>query len=242
MSHEITQAEMAHRLPDADLVDRVEFLVDAARDRRVIHVGFADSRCSEFHTKLDAWVHDQLNDVSASLVGIDLDAVGVQDAVDDGFEAFAADCTKPDEVRSLGIEPAEVVIAGELIEHLDNPGGFLEASHHLVAKGGRLIITTPNAHGLMNSGAAIAGFEVNHPDHVTLYSYVTLKKMLQNHGWIVERAATYVPEVKSTDRMSGRLKALSIGARAVLGAERLLARLGRPFVADGLIVVARSAP
>jgi hypothetical protein len=31
------------------------------------------------------------------------------------------------------------------------------------------------------------------------------------------------------------------GARAVLGLERLLARAGRPYVADGLIVVAREA-
>ena len=34
---------------------------------------------------------------------------------------------------------------------------------------------------------------------------------------------------------------LTTGARAVLGVERLLARLGRPYVADGLIVVARKA-
>ena len=231
---------MAHRLPKAHRVDRIEFLIDQARDRSVIHLGFVDSRCWEFHDHFGKWLHGDLAEVATSLVGIDVDKVGVAAARERGFDAHAADCTSPEQVKDLGITPADAVIAGEIIEHLDNVGGFLEAAHELVAPNGSLVLTTPNAHGLMNTGAALAGYEVNHPDHVTLFSCFTLSNLLTVHGWEVTEVATYVPMVKQLSGMSFKLKALAVGARTVLGLERGLARLGMPYAADGLVVVARS--
>jgi len=38
----------------------------------------------------------------------------------------------------------DYVVAGELIEHLLNPGAFLAAAKGWIAEGGTLIITTPN--------------------------------------------------------------------------------------------------
>ena len=84
---------------------------------------------------------------------------------------------------SVKYTPAEVIIAGEIIEHLDDSGSFLDGLHSLVEPGGRLVITTPNSSGLLNAGAAAqAGYEVNHPDHVTLYSCFTLTNLLERHG------------------------------------------------------------
>jgi hypothetical protein len=48
----------------------------------------------------------------------------------------------------------------------------------------------------------------------------------------------YVQEVKSPGTTT-RDKVMAGGAKAILGMEKLLARLGRPFAADGMIVVAK---
>ena len=237
----ITQQDMVHRLPPARLVDRTEYLVDGVRGRRVVHVGFVDSGCWDYHDQFDSWLHAHLDRSATELIGLDLDEAGVQRAVEQGFPAYAVDCSDAERVAALGLEPADVVVAGEIIEHLDDSGSFLEGLHSLVRPGGRLLVTTPNASGLLNAGAAaLAGYEVNHPDHVTLYSCFTLTNLLERHGWRTDEVATYVPVLKEFGALRGRMKVLGAGASVVLGAERLLARIGRPYAADGLIVSATS--
>lgn len=240
-SSSITQVDMVHRLPPATLVDRSDYLVAAAAGRRVVHVGFVDSGCWDYHDRFDSWLHAHLDRSAASLVGLDLDEPGVARAVEMGFAAHAVDCSDAEAVAAIGLEPAEIVVAGEIIEHLDDSGSFLEGLHSLVEPGGRLVVTTPNASGLLNAGAAaLAGYEVNHPDHVTLYSCFTLTNLLERHGWHTEQVNTYVPVLKEFSALKGRMKVLGAGAKTVLSVERLLARIGRPYAADGLIVSARS--
>ena len=234
-----TQLAMVHRLPRARLVDRIEYLSDAARGERVVHVGFVDAGCQSMQEEADAWLHGHLGRVTDRLVGLDIDPDGVAAARTHGYEAHVEDCTDPAAVGALGLAPADVVIAGEVIEHLDEPGRFLDAMTLLVRPGGRLVLTTPNASGVLNGAAALAGFEINHPDHVAMFSWRTLHNLLDCHGWDTVESATFVPVVKGLRGRGTKLRLLGIAARGVLFLERTIGRWWAPFVADGLIVVAR---
>jgi SAM-dependent methyltransferase len=237
---DFSQLEMVHRLPPASLVDRFAYLCDLATGRRVVHVGFVDAGCQMLNEQSGAWLHEHLARTASELIGLDLDVAGVEDARGRGYEAHAVDCRDVDAVRALGLPPADLVVAGEVIEHLDDPGSFLDGLHALVAPGGLLVVTTPNASGLVNTAALLGNLEVNHPDHVVLYSCTTLDTMLTRHGWQPVEHAVFLQQVKSNG-IDARSKVLATGARAILGVERLLARLGRPYAADGLIVTARAA-
>lgn len=239
MSASRDQSVMVHRLPSARLVDRTVYLGDLAAGRRVIHVGFADAGFRGMQERNEAWLHEHLARRATHLLGIDLDDEGVDDARARGFEAYVADCCDPDELAALRVEPAQLVIAGEVIEHLDDPGSFLDGLHHLVAPGGQLVVTTPNAAGWLNPLAAVAGYEINHPDHVATYTWRTLSNQLDRHGWEAMRAATFTSEVKDLSGRGLKVRLLGGVAAGVIAVERLVARLGAPFVADGLIVVAR---
>ncbi len=236
---ERSQRLLVHRLPTARLVDRTDFVTERVRGRHVIHVGFADAGYRSCHQDRDEWLHLHLAEAAGRLVGIDIDAVGVEEAVLAGLEAHVADCCDPGQLRALHLEAAEVVVAGEIIEHLDNPGGFLDGLHELCSPGGEVVMTTPNAYGWVNPAAALAGYEVNHPDHIVMYTWRTLSKMLERHGWEVVETATYVPKVRATTGGGIVLRAFGLAARVLLGVQRLVARWWAPFVADGLIVVAR---
>lgn len=232
-----TQLDMVHRLPPAAVVDRIDFLTELAAGRRVIHVGFVDAGYRAMQDRAGAWLHGHLDEVATTLVGLDLDVEGVAAARAEGYEAHVVDCRRPDQVGSLGLEPADVVIAGEVIEHVDDPGAFLDGLQTLVAPDGLLVITTPNATGLLNAGAALVGREVNHPDHVLAFTWRTLAALLRRHRWEPLRTRTYIPRLK--EGTAGASGVLSRAASALLAAERLAGRLGAPFLADGLIVVAR---
>ena len=233
---------MVHRLPKAQLVQRIPYVAEQVRGRGVIHVGFVDAGYQEMQAEAGTWLHAHLAEAATSLVGIDLDAAGVALATGQGYEAYEADCRDPEQIDALAIEPAEVVVAGEVIEHLDDPGSFLDGLHRLLAPGGTLILTTPNASGLLNGFAAMAGAEINHPDHVVLFSWRTLSNLMDRHGWEVVATATFVPAVKAAPGSGLRQRVLGLAGRFVLWLERTIGRLWAPFVADGLIVTAREKP
>lgn len=233
------QLEMVHRLPKAQAVERIPHLAALAAGKRVIHVGFVDAGYQEMNTAAGTWLHAHLAASASSLVGIDLDESGVDMAKEAGYEAYVVDCRDPEAVAALGIEPADLVIAGEVIEHLDDPGAFLQGLHPLVKPTGRLVITTPNASGLLNSAAALVGAEINHPDHVVMFSWRTLTNLMSRHGWRHTETATYVPEVKEAPAESLGMKLQSLGGKLALWLERTGSKLGAPFLADGLIVTAR---
>ena len=237
---DFSQLEMVHKLPPASLVDRFDYLSDLATGRSVVHVGFVDAGCQTLNEQSGAWLHEHLARSATHLVGLDLDTAGVEDAQRRGYDAHVVDCRDVAAVRALALPPADLVVAGEVIEHLDDPGSFFDGIHALVAPDGLLVVTTPNASGLVNTAALLGNLEVNHPDHVALYTCTTLDRMLVRHAWHPVEHAVYLQQVKSNG-VDARSRVLTTGARAILGLERLLARLGRPYAADGLIVTARAA-
>ena len=220
-----------HRLPRRGPVDRFAAIIDTSRGKRVAHIGFVDERQMEAKQAEGVWLHAQLAEVASSLVGLDNAEPGVAWARERGYEAHVADAQSPEAMRSLGLAPFEVVVAGEVIEHLDEPGPFLRAMHELTGSDGVLVVTTPNAYRLLNFLAPVTGSELVHEDHTAWHSPQTLRTLLERNGWQVEEIAYYRTPVRTG-------KPLSNAVRATLAT---LNRL-RPFWSDGLIVWARRAP
>jgi SAM-dependent methyltransferase len=229
---------MLHRLPAARVVDRVAYLLEQARGRRVVHLGFVDAGLMQRRREHGAWLHARLAGSARELVGVDLDEAGVELARAAGYQALAADCQSGAALRALGLAPADLVVAGELLEHLDCPGRFLEAVKPLLAPGGALLLTTPNATALGNFLAALRHHEAVNPDHVSWYSWRTLVTLLGRHGWVVRDFCYYAYEDAAPPAARGLPPAARLrrrGAAAVRAATRsLLPRW--PSLADGLVV------
>jgi 2-polyprenyl-3-methyl-5-hydroxy-6-metoxy-1,4-benzoquinol methylase len=80
----------------------------------------------------------------------------------------------------------DVIFAGDLIEHLTNPGLFLENAKRHLSSGGRLIITTPNAFNLFNIAGKITRPEpVVNSDHTFYFNRRTIEVLLNKCGWNV---------------------------------------------------------
>ena len=149
-------------------MERHTALLEAARGKRVVHVGFVDE-LGEQMVEGHVWLHARLAEVASELVGLDSSERGVAWAQAQGYEAHLVDCQSEEDVRALSLAPADVVVAGEILEHLDAPGPFLRAMRLLAKPDGELLVTTPNAYRLLNFLAPLSGRELVHPDH-TLWS------------------------------------------------------------------------
>ena len=104
--------------------------------------------------------------------------------------AEGGDWAKVDVDRLPGEMPTfpdvNLIIVSELLEHLANPGSFLEA---LRAKYPQVpvYVTVPHAGGYSVKGAC----EVVNREHVAWYSYTTLKHLLARYGYAIQEARWY---------------------------------------------------
>src|SRR5215213_1617120 len=102
------------------LVQRLEFIKSLCKGRKVLHLG-----CTNWPYTLDAidagtLLHKDLAAVAKDLYGFDFDQEGIDVLSSMGFDKlFRADLEKLDDVELN--ETFDVIVAGEMIEHLNNP-------------------------------------------------------------------------------------------------------------------------
>ncbi len=109
------------------------------KDKSVLDVGCIDHDLRRKH-KSRIWVHDFLKEHAKSVKGIDILKPAIENLRKQGYDVSCQNA----ESFSFN-EKFDVIFAGELIEHLSNPGLFLERCKNHLKKGGLLILTTPNA-------------------------------------------------------------------------------------------------
>lgn len=178
-----------------DLVQRLELVKSMCKGKSVLHLG-----CTNWPYTYDAidagtLLHSDLAEVSSELYGFDFDQEGIEALASKGYDhLYRADLENLDEVNLD--KRFDVIIAGEMIEHLNNPGRFLSGIKRFMNPITLLVITTINAYsgmrffvyGLRGQGGNL---EPVHPDHVAYYSYSTLKLLLERHGYEVTNFLFY---------------------------------------------------
>jgi SAM-dependent methyltransferase len=84
----------------------------------------------------------------------------------------------------------DLVHASHLIEHLNSPASFLEEAARVLAPGGLIVLTTPNAAGFQ---ARLLGPRWRSAiyDHLYLFSLRTLRALLESRGFALVRVATW---------------------------------------------------
>lgn len=216
------------------LADRVPFLLEAARGKSVLHLGCTNHPYTDLSIAEGTLLHAKLSACAARLTGIDSDLEGIAELEKYNFGPILhGDLEVLSEVPLR--EEFEVVIAGEVIEHLSNPGAFLRGVKRFVGDNGRLIITTVNAYcGMRFAQYALRGrggrVEPVHPDHVAYYSLKTLNLILERHGFLVEDLHFY--DLGSEHRVHNRMALNLINDLCVKAS---------PQLADGIIAVCRNA-
>ena len=178
-----------------ELVQRVEFIKKSCEGKKVLHLGCTNFPYTKESIANKMLLHFELEKVASELYGFDFDLKGLEILKDAGGKnLYRADLQKLWEVDLS--ETFDVIIAGEMIEHLSNPGLFLDGIKRFMNSGSKLVITTINAYcamrfmiyGLRGKGGRD---EPVHPDHVAYYSYKTLSLILERENLTVKNFYFY---------------------------------------------------
>lgn len=175
------------------LFRRHEFLVDIARGKRVLHLGCVDAGLLEERFHRGELLHQRLAAVTEELWGFDIDEEGIAFLQAKGFDnLLVGDVSHLDQVAALqGIE-FDLILASEVVEHLQNPGLFFQAVKALMKPGHtQLVVTVPNAFRLSTLLKLLRGIEYVHPDHNYWFSYVTITNLVKKNGFVIEQVLTY---------------------------------------------------
>lgn len=124
------------------------------------------------------WVHNLLRGRAHEVWGIDLEYDEKRLPQDARYYANVSA-----EAFNLP-QTFDVILAADLIEHLPNPGLFLERVKKHLKPGGRLILTTPNCFNLFSIAEKISkGEPTVNKDHTCYFNDKTLRQLLGKCGF-----------------------------------------------------------
>lgn len=197
---------------------RTDTTLEWVRGPKVLDVG-----CTGHVVEIDSpvWLHRRLREVFPSVAGIDISTENVNLLRKHGFRDVHVQSAESFE---LG-EKFDTIVAGELIEHLANPGLFLRQARAHLKPGGRLVLTTPNPFSLLFISYALSRFPktCENLQHTCWFCPQTIKELVGRYQLRIEHFELFddYPPVSSSWRYR-----LFVGVRQCFGSvlPNLLAR------------------
>ena len=134
--------------------------------RRVLDVGCRDGALTRAYA------------IDNEVVGMDVDRLALRGEREKlGIYTGWHDADEP---LPFANESFDVVVVGELLEHLVSPSGFIEEAWRVLRPGGTLVGSIPNAYRLKNRLRFLAGRPIeDNPTHLHLIGEAELRRLLE---------------------------------------------------------------
>lgn len=164
--------------------DRFEILEQYVRGREVMDLGCVDARPARHDAKARIeykvnLLHKRIAEINPDVLGVDIDPDGAAVLNSQGFNVIVANVETMDLGRKF-----DTIVAGEIIEHLENPGAFLRNMRKHVKPDGVIIITTPNPFYAGSTWKIWRyGRPAVHEDHMGWQDPTTLGQLLRRTGF-----------------------------------------------------------
>jgi ubiquinone/menaquinone biosynthesis C-methylase UbiE len=139
--------------------------------------------------------------------------------------------------------PFDVVTMFDVLEHVFCPRTFLAEARRLLAPIGRLVIETPNMAGLMPRLMGAGHPWVRPPEHLTYFTPPTLRRLLEQGGFLVEQLHRRTKKVLTLDyvlALSERTNPLATALlRVTIGRWKTLSRYPLAVPLATMLAIAR---
>lgn len=160
-------------------VDRVGFFVDRCRGKKVLDLGCVQHSV-KWATTSPNWLHKKLYDVASYVLGIDYLKPDVDKLRKLGYNIINGDVTKPLHLA----EKFDVIISGNLIEHLANFEGFFNNLRDWLSSGGEVLISTANPFYMdQYFYSAFKNSITINPEHTCWIDPIALNQLAERFGF-----------------------------------------------------------
>ena len=196
-----------HPLPRTSQVDRDAYLLDICRGKKVLHLACAAWPATQMWCDDGSLPHLKMLQVADRVAGFDWSRPGLEILKRQSVpDLHLLNLLEVDQVekgwQELGFEP-ELIVAGELLEHLDRAGLVLENCRRVMSGKCKMVITVPNAFSIRSLLHVLRGYEKVAPDHVSYYSYSNVRELAERNGFSLDKVNwyRYSPARKAVDRV-----------------------------------------
>lgn len=163
--------KMIHKIPELPVVDRKTYIVKQCEGKKVLHLGAASGA-----------LHEMIKVAALTAYALDIVPMTADNYICYDLEQCHATEMPP-------ITGLELIVAGEILEHITNPGHMLKRIG--VTYNCPLLISVPNAFASSGSLSVAKGVEMVNSDHVAYYSYWTLKTLLEKCSYQIQDTGWY---------------------------------------------------
>lgn len=211
--------------------NKEELIVEACRGKSVLDVGCIDHSLEVVDSLGNAWLHARIRAVARAATGLDILESEAAALTLRGFDVRAGDAESFD-LR----ETFDVIVAGDIIEHLSCPAGFLTSCRRHMTSTSLLLMSTPNPFSVRRVLAAMIHNRVEaHPQHVAWFDPFVMYEMVTRHGFELVDFAWVSTRFNSE-------KGSNLKGRAAASLARLLTRWRTIFGSDFAIIARVAEP
>ena len=168
----------AHRPPAES---RIGHLASLAGGKSVLNCGAIGRARRDGKPNLNR-AHVAIANAAASCVAFDINEDGVSVLREEGYDIRLASVTNPALSTIVGGNYA-LMVAGELIEHVEEPGAILDAARDVLAPGGMFVLTTPNPYCIRLIADHVRHKVRENADHINSYFPSGIAELADRHGF-----------------------------------------------------------
>ncbi|MFC1667934.1 class I SAM-dependent methyltransferase [Chlamydiota bacterium] len=158
--------------------NRLEKIIPIVKNKQVLDLGCADHSYDQKENEPN-WLHGIISHYATEVIGIDIEDDAIQKMRSHGFTVIKSD------VESFHLDKLfDVVVAGDVFEHLSNPGNTIKNIYNHLKNNGFFIITTPNPFSVSQFFKIVKRNSIKvRADHTCWYDPVTIKTLLNLNGF-----------------------------------------------------------